>query len=164
MTTQPPGYCDFSKWLPPAFTKGQRELVDNIRVIALAECTMSLCDSPLPRPVIVNLATEFLFRGAPTRRVPVYIVLDQSVPWVRVARPFPKQFGLQVLVHYNDHNPPHIHIECPPGTDRCRYKWPELTPYGKDSPLRGKNEELLRKYVEVHGRDIAKKVQDTPWQ
>ena len=154
MAAQAPGYRDFREWLPSSFISGQRLLVWAMTPEPAARA--------LARPNPVERTPEFLYRGAPTRRVPVYIVLDQSVPWVRVIRPFPKQFGLQVLVHYNDHNPPHIHIECPPGTDRCRYKWPELTPYGKDSPLRAKEEKLLRKYVEVHGRDIAKRSKIRP--
>ena len=64
----------------------------------------------------------------------------------------------------NDHKPPHIHIECPPGTPRTRYHWPELTPLRDDRPLRAAEEKRLRKYLEVHGPAIDRKITSTPWK
>ena len=107
---------------------------------------------------------DFLFRHAAERAIPVYIVLDLSVPWVRIAKPFPKGFGLRVEVHCNDHKPPHIHIECPPGTPRTRYQWPELRPLRGDRSLRAAEEKRLRKYLAVHGPAIGHKITSIPWK
>ena len=108
MGAQGPGYCDFSKWLPPRFTNGERHVSVSMTKTAAVINFLTGVQHP----------AEFLFRNASGRPVPVYIVLDLSVPWVRVAKPFPKAFGLQAFVYSNDHRPPHIHIECPPGTPR----------------------------------------------
>lgn len=154
MATQGPGYCDFNKWLPPNFTDGKRRAAALATV--KAACVNRLTGAQHP--------AEFLFQNASSRPVPVYIVLDLSVPWVRVAKPFPKDFGLQVYVHSNDHKPPHIHIDCPPGTPRTRYQWPQLTPLRGDRPLGANEEERLRQYVAVYGPAIRRKITAIPWK
>ncbi len=154
MDTQGPGYCDFSKWLPPRFTDGERRAAVSMTKVAAA---FNLLVDGHP--------AEFLFRNASSRPVPVYIVLDVSVPWVRVAKPFPKDFGLQVFVYSNDHKPRHIHIECPPGTPRTRYRWPDLTLLTRsDRPLRANEEKRLHQYVRVHGPAIERKITAIPWK
>lgn len=154
MATQGPGYCDYSKWLPPRFNDGEREAASNMTAESFV--LNGLADAQHP--------VEFLFRSASSRRVPVYIILDLAVPWLRVVKPFPKDFGLQVYVYSNDHKPPHIHIECPPGTRRTRYRWPELTPLPRDSRLRASEEKRLRQYVDLYGPPIGRKITAIPWK
>jgi hypothetical protein len=155
MDTQGPGYCDFSKWLPPRFTDGERHASVSMTKLAAVNNMLTVAQHP----------ADFLFRNTSTRPVLVYIVLDLSVPWVRVAKPFPKAFGLQVFVYSNDHKPHHIHIECPPGIPRTRYRWPDLTPLARgDHPLRANEEKRLRQYVKVHGSAIKSKIEAIPWK
>ncbi|MFQ5799991.1 MAG: hypothetical protein ACE5H0_15045, partial [Bacteroidota bacterium] len=154
VATQGPGYCDFSKWLPPRFNDGERKAGSNMTADSFLLNELEVGQHPV----------EFLFRNASSRRVPVYIILDLAVPWLRVVKPFPKDFGLQVYVYSNDHKPPHIHIECPPGTRRARYRWPELTPLPRDSRLRASEEKRLRQYVDLYGPAIGRKITAIAWK
>lgn len=155
MATQGPGYCEFKKWLPPNFTEGERYATCLMMQMGAA---MTNCLAGAGHPA------EFLFRNVGRRSVPTYIVLDRSTPWIRVAKPFPKDFGLQVYVYSNDHKPPHIHVDCPPGTPRTRYQWPELIPLRGDEPLKSKEEKRLRRYVDVHGTGIRSKITAIQWK
>jgi len=156
MATQPQGYCDFKNWLPPRFMEGKR----------WATCFMTRLAFIKNRLLhgIGSYPAEFLFLQTTARQVPIRIILEPSTPWLKVARPFPKEFGLQVHVHSNDHKPPHIHIDCPPGTPRTRYQWPELSPLDGDPSLRTSEEKRLRKYVEVYRGAIAQRVATIPWK
>jgi hypothetical protein len=154
MATQSPGYCDFSKWLPPRFNDGERQAAALMTVESFVLNGLTVAQHP----------AEFLFRNASSHPVPVYIILDLAVPWLRVVKPFPKDFGLQVYVYSNDHKPPHIHIECPPGTRRTRYQWPELTPLPRDPRLGTSEEKRLREYVHLYGRGIGRKVTAISWK
>ena len=153
MATQPQGYCDFKNWLPPRFTDGKR------RATSFMTPTAALANRLLSR----RHPAEFLFLQTTVRQIPIRLILESSIRWLRVARPFPKDFGLQVHVYSNDHRPPHIHIECPPGTPRTRYRWPELSPLSGDRSLRTGEEKRLRKYLEVYGGAIAQRVATIPW-
>lgn len=165
MATQGVGYRDFNEWLPPRFTDGERRASAFMTIkagkINLVECVSSRLNGA---PAYACHPAEFVFLGTAGRSVPVYIVLDRSVPWVRVAKPFPKEYGLQVFVHFNDHKPPHIHIDCPPGTPRTRYQWPELTPLRGDRPLGAAEKRRLCQYLKTHGRDIGRKVTGISWK
>jgi hypothetical protein len=154
MLTQPEGYRDFRQWLPPAFDEGRRQ----------AAVHMSRAKASVNVLVNGSHPAEFLFFRVNPGRSPVRIVLDAALPWLRVAKPFPVQFGLQVHVRTNDHKPPHIHIDCPPGTPYTRYLWPDLVPFPKDPRLRSSQEKSLRLYVERHGEAIARKVTSVAWQ
>jgi hypothetical protein len=154
MLTQPEGYRDFAQWLPPRFQEGRRR----------AACCMSRPKAVANILAIGSHPAEFVFFQVSSRACPVRIVLDAHAPWVRVGRPFPKQFGLQVYVFPNDHRPPHIHIDRPPGTPYTRYLWPDLTPFPSDRRLRSSEEKDLRRYVAVHGAAITKKVAAVQWQ
>jgi hypothetical protein len=164
MATQGPGYNDFKEWLPPRFTDGERRVVAFMTRHAAAKNRLALSPMPTSTSAYAWHPAEFLFRNTALPSVPVYIILDLSVPWVRVARPFPKQFGLQVFVYSNDHNPPHMHIECPPGTKRTRYRWPELKPLPGDNPLASSEEKCLRQYLAAHGHAIERKITSIPWK
>lgn len=163
MLQQPSGYRDFKNSLPPRFAEALRTAVWHMfrapsrnKKIRVAPVTNKLVHGSHP--------AEFLFTGINPRRSPTFIVLDAAVPWLRVARPFPKQFGIQVYVFPNDHKPPHIHIDCPPGNEFTRYLWPDLKPYPGDARLRRSDEKALQRYVAVYGNAIAKKVGAVPWQ
>lgn len=163
MATQPQGYRDFKDWLPPRFTNGKRRA-------AVFMSPSSLANSLLLRPVYRGSPAyawhpaDFLFLQTTGRQIPIRIVLESSIPWLKVARPFPKDFGLQVYVHSNDHRPHHIHIDCPPGTPRTRYLWPQHSPYPGDPSLSTGEEKRLRKYLKVHGGAIARRVASIPWK
>lgn len=163
MLTQPPGYRNFKQSLPPRFTDALRE----------AATHMSLARSKKKKVRVaaaMNLLShgshpaEFLFTGINPRRSPTSVVFDAAVPWLRVAKPFPKQFGLRVHVFSNDHKPPHIHIDCPPGKPYTRYLWPDLKPYPGDVRLSKSSEKGLNSYIAVHGGAIARKVAAVPWR
>ncbi len=162
MLTQPQGYRDFQQWLPPRFRMGREIAAESMsRVHAL---TMLLLDRSQPATFWKVLGDRFLFFRIGPRQSPSYIVMDVDVPWLRIAKPFPKQFGLQIYVYPNDHKPPHIHIDCPPGTQYTRYLWPELTPYPNDPRLRSSQEKALRRYIAAHGLAIEQKVASVPWK
>jgi hypothetical protein len=165
MATQGPGYSDFKEWLPPRFTSGERRAAVFMAAIpAAAKNRFALSPMPTSASAYAWHPAEFLFRNTARPSVPVYIILDLSVPWVRVAKPFPKQFGLQVFVYSNDHNPPHMHIDSPPGTKRTRYQWSELKPISGDSRLTSSEEKRLRQYLDAHGRAIERKITSIPWR
>jgi hypothetical protein len=101
--------------------------------------------------------SDFLF-AIPTRdSVPTRLVLDTRVD---ILKPFPKYAGMRVVVHTNDHPPPHFHIERPPGRPLTRYLWPELTPYPGDPELASSGARDLRSYVDRFRRAIDEKVQN----
>jgi len=164
MRTQCAGYCDFYKWLPPCFINGERRTYAFMTWPATGINPITPSPMPSGESAYASHPAEFLFRHAAERRVPIYIILDPSVPLVQIAKPFPKDFGLQIFVHTNDHKPPHIHIECPPGTPYTRYQWPELTPLRGDSSLRAADEKNLREYVNKFSSDIKRKVEGIPWK
>jgi len=109
------------------------------------------------------LGDRFLFFHISPLKSHVYIIMDIDVPWLRIAKPFPYHFGLQVYVYTNDHKPPHIHIDCPRGTAYTRYLWPELTPYPNDPRLSSSQEKALRSYISAYGSAIQHKVAAVPW-
>jgi hypothetical protein len=154
MLTQPEGYRDFKHWLPPNFGQGQRQAVK----------FMSLARAVAARLSANSYPAEFVFSRIAPSPCPVYIVLDSKFPWLRGAKPFPAQFGLQLHVHTNDHRPVHIHIDCPPGRPYTRYLWPDLAPFPKDARLRSSDEKALRQYVDVHRSAIERKIAAVLWQ
>lgn len=182
MGAQGPGYCDFADWLPPNKTAGERLATVHMstaqadawhKTHAQASTTAPVkpggVPSPMPAGVVNRLhggqhPADFLFRRPAIRQAPVVLVIEPGVPWVRVGKPFPKEYGLQIYVYSNDHKPPHIHIDCPPGSFRTRYTWPDLRPLPGDSALRSSEEKHLRQYMSVHRQAIARRVAAIPWQ
>lgn len=163
MSNQPPGYRDFKQYLPPRFEE------------ALRAAAWQMFRAPSKNRKLRSIPgmnalrhgchpAEFLFAGIDWILSPTFIILDASVPWLKITKPFPKQFGLQLYVFPNDHKPPHIHIDCPPGREFTRYLWPELKPYPGDARLRKSDEKGLYRYVAIHGNAIATKIAAVPWQ
>lgn len=154
MKTQPAGYRDFDLCLPPQVRSSWRRAA-------------ALMNAPTNSPATATRAlppAEFLFRAVRQSTVPTYWVHDIRNTSVDFVRLFPRQFGLQVLVHSNDHKPPHIHIQVPPGTERTRYRWPELTPVDGDPALRRGERRNLERYLAMHSAAIAARVTAVPWK
>jgi hypothetical protein len=76
---------------------------------------------------------------------------------VTVFRPFPKAYGVQVLVHSNDHPPAHIHVQA--DGQEARYSWPEMALLKNDKPLPGSAAKGLKRYIEDHGEGIRIRVE-----
>jgi hypothetical protein len=163
MRTQGAGYCDFEEWLPARFIAGERWA--SVLMTGPAPVANRVLN-PMPRGASACAwhPAEFLFRYAAERCVPIYIILDPSVPLVQIAKPFPKYRGLQIFVCTNDHKPPHIHINCPPGTPYTHYQWPDLTPLPGYRSLSAADEKNLQKYAGKFGSDIKRKIMAISWK
>jgi hypothetical protein len=160
MDGQGPGYRDYGRWL------GRKRFADGCRRAAhylLQPIGTVVVPSAWVGPVVASRGganpvapADFLF-ALPTRSsVPTRLVLDTRVG---ILKPFPKYAGMRVVVHTNDHPPPHFHIERPPGHDVTKYLWPELTPYPGNRQLSSSEEKDLRAYVEKYGEGVGEKVQ-----
>lgn len=137
-----------------------------------------LPSSPAPAAILGSA----LYFGHPHHEAeacPVYMVLDQTGPLIRVGKPFPKFVGLQVFVHSNDHRPPHFHVRDLDSGNETRYLWPPYpndagatgallanwdgqTPplrlYPNDPPLPGRKQEHLQEYLAKYRRQMAARV------
>ncbi|MBK9216306.1 MAG: hypothetical protein IPM59_12035 [Chloracidobacterium sp.] len=97
MKRQGSGYSDFDQWLDVKFPIGKRTAVSNM--LALNNYS--------------NRPGEFLLDLGERYSPPMYIVIDQPAPWLRVIKPFREDHGLQVFVHAgNEHKPPHCPAPC----------------------------------------------------
>lgn len=189
MSQQGPGYRDFSKWRGSQLPNGRRFaaqfMVGSIYSAAKSLASISNSESgahvasssrrisgtssaPLwLRPTGSGSSLgplEILFEERRRSQPPTYLVLDVPVPCLRVARPFPKCYGLQVCVHTNDHRPPHIHIHVLGRRNReTRYEWPKLRPLPGDRALSQADERRLRKYLDDLGTKIETKIQSIVW-
>ena len=144
MDAQGPGYRDYGRWL------GRNRFDEGCRLSAFY-MTQPIRGGAAP----VAPPAEFLFAPPTRKSVPTRLVINTRVGMLKR---FPKFFGMRVVVHTNEHPPPHFHVERPPGTPVTRYRWPELTPYPEDPPLSNSEEKELRKYVKRYGEGIDKKV------
>lgn len=148
MKNQGVGYRDFDKWTKPlSFHQGT------------LTATKFMTE---PQPPIGSLVgpADFLFHDIRRYSVAPFIVDDLRHGSVGLLRPFRKDFGLQVFTHSNDHPPPHVHIQRPPGSRDVRYLWPELTPLKGEPPLAKSGEKALREYTAVYGNEIEKRIQE----
>lgn len=143
MHGQGPGYEDFDGYIQPlSFREGLSKAGELIR-----ECTIGF-----PH----ETAMSFIF-AAPRTKPPIHVVHDVGSR-LGIIRPFPKFRGLRVLVHTNDHPPPHIHIEIPPGKAVTRYRWPEKVPVQGDPRITGRRRKALDEYLDRFGQQIDRKV------
>lgn len=157
MSNQGPGYRDFFRWLGYDLAAGKREAASFMVHPVRSPNSIPPTHYPPDWP------GEFLFEERRKLHPPTYLVVDQSVPWLRIARPFPKLHGLQVHVHTNDHKPPHIHIQVLKQGRETRYEWPCLRPLRGDPPLSRADEKGLRAYVDAMRSQIDSKVRGVPW-
>jgi len=147
MKGQGPGYRDFDQWISAwAFSKGLSQATD-------------FMINPFPPPPASPALGGILFRSSRGYSIPTWMVDNLTRGAAGILRPFPKDFGMQVFVHSNDHPPPHIHIARPPGSRKTlRYKWPELVPLKDEPCLPGPGEKSLRQYVAVYRDQIEAKI------
>ena len=95
---------------------------------------------------------------------PVYLMPDKLAQSIRIVKPFPKKFGIQVFVHTNDHKPPHIHIRLLNKNIETRYEWPNLRPLAGDDCLSSSELGLLQKYLILYRKEINEKVCKISWR
>ena len=147
MKGQGPGYCDFDRWISAqAFSKGLSQATDFM---------IKLIPPPLDSPTVGG----FLFRGSRGYSIPTRMVDNLTQGAAGIFHPFPKDFGMQVLIHSNDHPPPHIHIARPPGSRKTfRYSWRELRPLRGDPQLPSLGKKNLDQYVERYRDQIEAKI------
>jgi hypothetical protein len=148
MERQGPGYRAFKLWAT------SRKLSAGMDRAA----RYMLKPLPPPCPKRSRPSLTFLFRGARRYKIPIIRIADQQSSNASVLRPFPKQFGIQVMVHTNDHPPPHIHIRTLSDCLETRYTWPQLSPLKGDRILPARNKGSLDDYVKAHGEEIEDKV------
>lgn len=149
MSRQGEGYRDYARWLKSRkFSAGLDQAARFMTEVL-----------PDPKPRADTSLHTFLYRGAGGyRSMPLVRVNDLGAIGVTVLRPFPKAYGLQVLVHSNDHPPPHIHVQILSGGGDVRYSWPDLVPLKGERPITNRDQRGLRRYIEVHGTEIGDRV------
>jgi hypothetical protein len=177
MHTQGPGYRDFSRCLAPAAwtdwcrtatrrmrnrKAGKNEIVCSTHGIACGDSAVYTDRVIVQGTVIfrdghkILSPTEFLYDGLARSVAPLRVVLD--APGVGLLKPFPKYRGLRVLVHINDHPPPHIHVESPPGLSFTRLEWPTLRPLRGDPALSKRQRKDLDSYLSEYRAEIDQKI------
>jgi hypothetical protein len=146
MSRQGPGYKDYGSWAKwHALRRGRARAA-------------SIMLGPQPEPRPPSSSQEFLYRQTDRYEIPVVRVHDLSSSNVGILRPFPKELGLQILVHSNDHPPPHVHVRVVQDGFETRYTWPQLEPLPNDPELSRGDTKALRQYVSRHGIDISERV------
>jgi hypothetical protein len=101
--------------------------------------------------------TEYLYEGLSKSRLPIYMMRDTTA--VGVLKPFPKYLGIKILVHSNDHPPPHVHLETADRRPITRLQWPSLQPVKGDPPLSSSQKRDLESYLQSYGAEIGERVQ-----
>lgn len=147
MKAQGAGYSDFDLYDTASTQKNGRNALAAI-----------ILDVPTRKEVLPAWPAHIFFKNPITSSVPTKLVNDQKYSFIRVARRFPPQNGIQVHVHTNDHRPPHIHIDIPPGKAITRYAWPGLTPLPGDPTLSRSEKKRLDDYVSNYRIDIQNKI------
>lgn len=152
MLNQGPGYRDFETVLAPADWNWARGLI-----------TASMIEffSGSLHPFRLPTASAFLLPTMGKFKVPQYIVRDGATKVFDVVKKFPKEHGIQVHTHSNDHPPPHFHIHDTSGQLLSRYTWPGLTAMEGDEELPRRYEKNLRVYLRKHGAGIKDRLEKT---
>lgn len=145
-----PGYRDFAKWIPPrSFSRAQDT--------ACRSMTTSL---PRPGPRAAGAPHQFLYRGSISYpSMPVRRIVNPNANDASLVRPFAREFGLQIFVYSNDHEPAHFHIRKLSNNDETRYLWPSLTPYEGDFRLTGGDAKKFQQYWSAHARGIVSRLE-----
>jgi hypothetical protein len=161
MDHQPEPYSHFRRFLAnDRQARGRDSLVDRMS----APWLVSLVLLGHPRPSTVLGSGMYFADITPVAtHCPIYVVVDTPNQLVQVGKPFPKGMGLQVIVHTNDHPPPHIHVRDLSQRRRTdvRYVWPSLQPYAQEERLSSSLEKNLNSYVLKYYPAIAARVQAT---
>jgi len=152
MEKQPPGYRDFATYLSTKdFKKGQDDVVDNIRENTYLELV-----DPAPKSLVPG---RHYFLDRDRGPCPIYLVSDSFSSVISTGKPFPAMAGLRVIVHTNEHNPPHFHLESPIGDEIGRYEWPNLKPLKGSEKLSKSFRKKLNMYLAKYGKQIGEKIQ-----
>jgi hypothetical protein len=167
MKKQAPGYRDFDKWYEPRhrmqhphlwgrdtrgrnMRNGRAALTSRLHEISChTRQKSSLVASDVLRP----------YANADYTAVPVVRLHDSRFPWLKSGRPFPKSYGLEVIIHTNDHPPPHIHVEFSDGSKPVKVEWPTLSPFDGERCLSKQERKKLRRYVGERRNDIVEKLE-----
>jgi hypothetical protein len=144
MRSQGPGYRDFGRWVTRGCFSEGRQLISGV-MIRLVSGT-----GP-PGP------TEFLYESLSRTRAPIYMVCDTA--GVGALKPFPKYLGIRILVHTNDHPPPHVHVQISDGRAVTRLQWPSLQPVKGDPTLSTVERSTVDSYLQRYGAEIGERVQ-----
>jgi hypothetical protein len=169
MLAQGPGYRDFEQCLTPQrWVRSVRQLLAvmrrhvELKGLVLTPSRISggggfrTHASTVPPPVPLPLEILFKATAGDRAAIPRYLVLD--TPSLSVLRRLPKYAGIRVTVHSNDHPPPHIHVEHPPGKLATKLEWPTLTPLkGCESPSRQLRKQL-QAYLEIYWPKVDARV------
>jgi Domain of unknown function (DUF4160) len=151
MKTQPPGYRDFDRWCRtnPAMQKGLAAITSRLHEIS---CYL--------RHQRRDVTSEVLrpYENADYSRVPVVRVHDSRIPWLKSAKLFPKESGIQVMVHTREHPPVHIHVEFSDGSKSVRLEWPSLNPLRGELGLSAREKKILQNYLGKYQPDILEKL------
>jgi len=137
------GYRDFFQWVA-------RELHSEGRRRLGSAMIMFGSGSGPPGPA------AFLYDRLSRTECPTYLVRDIAA--ASILKPFPKLHGLRVLVHSNDHPPPHIHLETADRRPITRLQWPTLEPMKGDPYLSSSHRRNFDAYLDSFRSDIDLRV------
>jgi hypothetical protein len=149
MDRQPRPYANYRSYVRDVdFVGGRDLLVTQMYVPWLSNEPGSLLGASMYFANVTPAASEY----------PLYLVLDNGSSHLRVARPFPKEYDLQVYVHSNDHKPAHIHVRDLSRDTETHYLWPSLDPYHDDARLPRRKEDSLKAYVSKYSNAIGERI------
>lgn len=160
MDMQGPGYNRYIMWLDLSNLQNGKRVAAHYMVSRTTKRNLAKLKS-----AEFGWPGEMLFDHPRSDLPPTYLVIDKRVPWLRIVKRFPRAFGMEVLVHTNDHKPKHIHVNFLDGSNprKNRYKWASLVPLS-DTPKRSNNEmKKLSDYVGKYKKEIQKKIDKVPW-
>ena len=156
LESQPAGYRDFGLWVDDRrFRLGKEKVIDEFRRSLLPRALKVKSD--LPSGLVPG---HVYFRERGVQGCPVYLVMDSASRHLRRVRPFPRAFGMRILVHTNDHPPPHVHLERPVGKEYGRYSWPDFEPLKGAAPIPRALKKDLGGYLEEYGKGIGNKIDE----
>jgi hypothetical protein len=148
LSRQGPGYSEYGRWTAPGGLSRGRNLAGSFM----------LRRQPAPSPPRSGSPHDFLYRGVHLYHFPT-IRVDDLPSAHAIHRPFPKELGLQVIVHSSDHPPPHIHVHVVQDGYETKYHWPELVPLEKEPRLTRRHAAALHEYVSRYRHQIGSRVE-----
>jgi hypothetical protein len=156
MDRQPGPYAGYPNFLRnDDYARARDSMISEMYVPWLSNS--ALADQPRPGDLLGS-GMYFADVTPVASEYPIYLVLDRPDPHLRVAKPFPKKFGLQVFVYSNDHTPVHIHVRDLDQDMNTRYLWPSLDPYPNDERLSRRKEDYLKTYIAKNSQKLAERI------
>jgi len=161
MDAQPWPYCDYVKVLSRTHhAEGLAHLMDR----AFIQLQLNKTGFPRRPSSSEIMPPDIWFTGQRVHgsgTCPVYFIDDMPAFPLVFSRPFPKWNGLEVLVHPNDHKPPHIHAIHLGTREERRFTWDDLRPL--DAEPRRPVQRDVHRYCDHFRRRIDKRVKSMPW-